>query len=51
VRALVAVGVAAALGCGGGTVQPVTPVGGASAVAAAFMRAVADSNFTQMGAL
>jgi hypothetical protein len=26
-------------------------VGGASAVAAAFMRAVADSNFTQMGAL
>jgi hypothetical protein len=44
-------GLAVTLGCGGRGVAPVTPVGGPSAVAAAFMQAVADSNLTQMGSL
>lgn len=50
-RPLAFVVLLAAAGCGKQVVQPIGPVGAPAAVAAAFMQAVADSNFTQMGEL
>jgi hypothetical protein len=51
VRSLVLVVLFAAVACGKQVVQSIGPVGAPAAVAAAFMQAVADSNFTQMGEL
>ncbi len=50
-RPLVLVGLVLVASCGKHVVQPVGPVGAPAAVAAAFMQAVVDSNFVQMGEL
>lgn len=50
-RIHVLVGLVAVASCTKQVIQPVGPIGAPAAVAAAFMQAVADSNFAQMGEL
>ena len=50
-RPIVLLGLALTVGCGKKAVEVVGPVGAPATIAAAFMQAVADSNFVQMGEL